>query len=158
MYPGQKSGKVWQVQVRPTLGGAAQNWVTVFDLAATSGAVAQAVKLDVAQGAVFGTTLSDTNGVTALVASAGSAGAPMALPVSYRTPPNADALHVVTDLQANTRYQVSAREGPTAATVTIANAASGNVTASPQGVLAFTVSPSGAVKDLDVIFADGFGQ
>ncbi|HEU4662676.1 MAG TPA: hypothetical protein VFS55_01465 [Dokdonella sp.] len=156
MYPGRPSGKVWQVQVRPNQAGATQKWVTVFDLAGSPAAVAQASKLDVVEGAVFGTTLTDANGTTALVSSSGVAGTPVALPVSYRTPLHANALHVVTDVQPNTAYQVSLQDEPQATRITISAGAPGNATSSAQGVLAFTTSAAGVGTDFDAIFADGF--
>jgi hypothetical protein len=156
MYPGRPSGKVWQVQVRPATGSAEQRWISVFDLASSPAQVAQAVKLDVVQGAIFGTLISDADGATALVSNAGAAGTLTTLPVSYRTP-RVRTLHVVTDLQPDTGYAVSVQSGATANTVTIAGGAPANVTSSAQGVLSFKVTPAGIVTDSDVIFADSFG-
>jgi hypothetical protein len=157
MYPGRPSGKVWQVQVRPATAGTEQRWIAVFDLASSAAGIAQARKLDVAQGAIFGTLLTDANGAIALVSNSGAAGTATTLPVSYRTP-LLGTLHVVTDLQPNTGYVVSVLGEATANTVTLAAGTPANVISSAQGVLNFRVTPTGQVTDADVIFADGFGR
>jgi len=144
--------KVWQAQVRAPNAAASQRWLTVFDTATAAAQVAPATPIAPSSGNMVGTLLSGSSN-TALLFNAGSAGTPYAGGVTYRVP-QAQTLHVLTELTPNAGYSVAVAAGSGNHDVTVSPG--GAITSSTHGVLVFSVAPDGTVGPGDRIFANGF--
>lgn len=142
MYPDSNPVKAWQVQVRAPAAGAGQQWLTVFDLAASSGAVARATPVAVDQGGIVGVQLTAPGGNAVVVSSAGAAGTPLAGAIGY-TVGNLAARHVITDLAPSMGYTVTATVSGSQQSVTVTPG--GTTMSSPQGVLSFVLNGNGAM-------------
>jgi hypothetical protein len=145
LYPSSSPTKAWQVQVRSPVAAAGQQWLTVFDLAASSAAVARATPVTVDQGGILGVQLTASDGNAVVVSSAGAAGTPLAGAIGY-TVGNVLARHVITDLAPSMGYTVSVTSNGSLQSVTVAPG--GTTMSSAQGVLSFTLSSSGKVQTL----------
>lgn len=143
LYPTSNPVKVWQVQVRPPNTAVAQQWLTVFDMSASSSSVATVTPVTVNQGSVVGITLSSAAGTDVVLQSSATAGLPVGTPISYVAPAQ-HAHHVITELAPNTAYSVVATAN--GANVTVAVSAGGTFNSSANGVLDFYVDASGAVQ------------
>jgi hypothetical protein len=136
--------KVWRTEVRPTDAAAAnRRWMTVFDLAATPGQVAAASALNVTAGAAAGALLQSAGGNGVVVSGTAAFGTAITGPLSY-TVPAAQTRHVITDLTPQAGFTVSVTVAGGNHLVTVA--AGGSRPATANGVLTFTVSPTGAVQ------------
>ena len=138
LYPSSNPVKAWQVQVRSPVAGASQQWLTVFDLSASSSSVASAKPVTVTQGGILGVQLAAPDGNAVVVGSTGAAGTPLAGTIGY-TVDNLTALHVITDLAPSAGYTVTvAAASGNRQTVTVTPG--GSTVSSVHGVLSFTVS------------------
>jgi hypothetical protein len=143
MYPGSNPAKAWQVQVRAPAASASQQWLTVFDLSASSAAVARATPVTVNQGAIVGVQLNASDGNAVVVSSTGAAGTPLAGTIGY-TVGNLAARHVITDLAPSMGYTVTATVTGSQQSVTVTPG--GTTMSSAQGVLSFVLNGNGAVQ------------
>ncbi len=165
MYPANGSGghaqtassptKVWQVQVRAADSAASQKWLTAFDLDSSAAAVASGSAINVTSGSAVGALFATGSSNQAVLFNSGAAGTTIAGSISYAVP-KAQTSHLVTELPANAGYTATVAVNGNNHNVTIAPG--GALMTSPHGVLAFSVSPSGAIGPSDRIFADGFGN
>ncbi len=137
MYPSSNPTKAWQVQVRPPVAGASQQWMTVFDLSSASSAVASAKPVAVVQGGILGVQLAAPDGSSVVVSSTGAAGTPLGGTIGY-TVDNYAALHVITDLAPSTGYSVTVATNGNQQTITVTPG--GTTMSSARGVLSFTVN------------------
>lgn len=142
-YPPKPSGKVWEVQVRPADTAPAQRWLTVFDLSASSNAVAGASAVTVDSNNVVGAFLADTDENTVVLSNAGAAGTTVQGTISYHVPAVATH-HVLTELKPNTGYAISVGVVNKQHQLTIT--VGGTHVTSANGVLEFHVAPDGAVN------------
>ncbi len=134
------SGKIYRLEVRPSSPATDLRWLTVFDTASSSGAVAAASAL-AASSNVNGVLLASTSGNRAVLFAAATAGTTVAGPITF-TEPAATTAVVVTDLSPNTGYSVSA------------TVAGGNHQVTIQPGSGFTTTSAGT---LDVSIAAGGG-
>jgi hypothetical protein len=135
MYPQSNPVKAWQVQVRPADSGVSQQWLTVFDLSTSSGAVATASKVTVTQGNAVGVLLTAADGNSVVLNNAGAIGTTISGSIVY-TIPNATTKHIITELPTNTSYSVSVSISGGNKTITVAPGTGS--TTSAKGVLSFT--------------------
>ncbi len=99
--------KVWRTEIRPAGAKTANHlWLTVFDLAPSSGQVAAATAVNVVSGSAVGALLQSAAGNSVVVSGTAPVGTAIAGPLSYIVPA-AQTLHVITDLQPSTGYTVS---------------------------------------------------
>jgi uncharacterized protein YraI len=137
-------GKVWRSEIRPT--GAATSsrvWLTVFDLAGSAAQVAAATPLNVISGPITGAVLALASGNNVTVFGTAAAGTAVAGTFTYSAPA-AQTRHVITDLTPQAGYTVSVSVSGANHVVTVTPG--GNLHATPNGVLSFAVSASGAVQ------------
>ncbi|MHB8447764.1 MAG: hypothetical protein ACYC7G_06675 [Rudaea sp.] len=130
-----------------------QAWLNVFDLDASSTAVAMASKINVIAGPATGTLLADADRNQAVLFNTGSAGSTIAGTISYSVPA-ASTAHYITEVPANTGYAVTVSVNAGMHSISITPG--GRFYSSAKGVLSFTVSAAGAVSAGDRIFANGF--
>jgi hypothetical protein len=143
MYPDSNPVKAWQVQVRAPTASASRQWLTVFDLSASSAAVARAVPVAVNQGGIVGVQLTAPDGNAVVVSSTGAAGTPLAGAIGYSVA-NLAARHVITDLAPSMGYTVTATTTGSQQSVTVTPG--GTTMSSAQGVLSFVLNGNGAVQ------------
>lgn len=153
MYPASTTPKVWQVQIHAPNSTAAQTWLNVFDLGTSIASVATASNITVTTGAATGTLLAATGGNQAVLFNTGAAGTTIAGSIAY-TVPAATTAHYITEVPANTGYNVSASVDAGIETITVAPG--GPWTSSNHGVLTFAVDATGHVSPNDRIFGNGF--
>ncbi len=137
-------GKMWRTEVRAATGttGTARRWMTVFDLAVSSGQVASATGVTINSGPAVGALLRSSTGNSAVIAGTADVGTAISGTLSYVVPA-AQTHHVVTDLTPSSGYTVSVAVSGGNHTVTIT--AGGSRNASANGVLDFQVSATGSV-------------
>ena len=143
MYPSSSPTKAWQVQVRPAAAATTNQWLTVFDLSASSSAVATASPVTVNQGSVVGVRLVGSDGVSVVINNAGTPGTPISGTVAYVVPAEA-AHHVVTGLPSFAAFTIGTASQGSDRVVTLTPG--GTFTASGKGVLDFYVNGSGGVQ------------
>ena len=135
--------KVWRTEIRPTDARAAtRRWMTVFDLAPSSGQIAAATAVNMVSGPAVGTLLQASTGNSVVISGTAPAGTAIAGPVSYVVPA-AQTRHVITDLALSTGYTISIVSSGGNHTVSIVQG--GSSVASANGVLTFQVSAAGQV-------------
>jgi hypothetical protein len=137
------SNKIWRIQVRPT-GTPAVNhlWMTVFDLAPTSGQVATATGVTITNGAATGALLQSAAGNSVVISGTSAFGTTIAGTLGY-TVPAVQTRHMITDLALSTGYTVSVTVLGGNHTVTITPG--GSVMSTANGVLTFQVTATGQV-------------
>lgn len=143
MYPSSNPAKAWQVQVRAPTTAASQQWLTVFDLSGSLGAVARATPVTVNQGSIVGVQLAASDGNAVVVSSAGAAGTPLSGTISY-TIANLSARHLITDLTPSMGYTIKASVSGSQQSVTVTPG--GTTMSSAKGVLSFQLTGSGSLK------------
>ncbi|MEO8802107.1 MAG: hypothetical protein ABI304_08460 [Rudaea sp.] len=161
MYPANASEpasnpiRVWQVQVRAPNNAASQQWLNVFDLAASATTVAIANKIVPTTGTATGTLLVASDGNAAVLFNSGNAGTTIAGTIAYSIPAAATT-NVITELPANAGYTITA--APAGGMLAVSLVPGGTQYSSAGGVLNFNLSAIGKVTPGDRIFADGFGN
>jgi hypothetical protein len=136
-------GKVWRTEVRPTDAPTAdRRWMTVFDLAATSGQVAAGSAVNVTAGPAVGALLQSAAGNSVVIAGTAAVGTAIAGALSYVVPA-AQTRHVVTDLAPSAGYTIAVSTIGGNHSVTITQG--GSSMSSANGVITFQVSASGQV-------------
>jgi hypothetical protein len=134
--------KLWRTEIRATdAATATRRWMTVFDLAPTSGQIATATPLNVT-GAAVGVLLQSSSGNNVVIAGTAPEGTAISGAISYVVPAT-QTHHVITDLTPSTGYTVSINVAGTNQTVTITPSGSSKSTAN--GVLTFQVNSGGQV-------------
>jgi hypothetical protein len=138
--------KIDRLTVRPGTAVNSNRWLTVFDPAVTPASAALASPLTQANGkvqlgAVLGVSLRAGSKAYAVLASAG--GLLVSGEVKYVVPA-LQTRHVVTDLQPNTAYSVTASVAASNATVDVKPGS--GFTTSKTGVLSFQTSATGVVS------------
>ncbi|MGA9335194.1 MAG: hypothetical protein WBV39_13020, partial [Rudaea sp.] len=151
--PASNPVKVWQVQVRAPDNSADQQWLNVFDLAASAATVATASRIVPTTGAATGTLLAGSDGNTAVLFNSGSASTTIAGTIAYSVPAFATQ-NVITEVPANSGFTISATAAGGALAVHVVPG--GLLYSSGSGVLNFDVSAAGRVTPGDRIFADDF--
>ena len=135
--------KVWRTEVRPTDAPAAsRRWMTVFDLAPSSGQVAAASSVNITAGPAVGALLQSPTGNSVVISGIAAVGTAIAGPLGYVVPA-VQTRHVITDLAPSTGYAISVSVAGGSHSVSIVPG--GSSTASANGVLTFQVSASGQV-------------
>ena len=135
--------KVWRTEVRPTDAPAAsRRWMTVFDLAPSSGQVAAASPVNITAGPAVGALLQSAAGNSVVISGTAAVGTAIAGPLGY-VAPAAQTRHVITDLAPATGYTISVVAAGGNHSVSIAQG--GSSTTSANGVLTFQVNASGQV-------------
>lgn len=135
------SDKLYALRVRGPASGSIK-WLTVFDTAASAAAVALASRIETPN--ANGALLTATGGSnTVVLFGVGAAGAPISGTIAYTQPASTTTL-IVTDLQPNTTYAVTATINGPSHDVRIAQGASGFST-SARGTLYVTIAADGTV-------------
>jgi len=135
--------KVWRTEIRATdAPTATRRWLTVFDLAPSSGQVASATSLNVAGGPAVGVLLQSPMGNSVVISGTAAVDTAIAGPFSYNVPA-AQTRHVITDLAPSTGYTISVIL--LGANHSVSLAQGGSRTTSAKGVLTFQVSAGGLV-------------
>ncbi|HEY2345995.1 MAG TPA: hypothetical protein VGH80_08930 [Xanthomonadaceae bacterium] len=142
--PGSNPDKVWQVQVRPPDTTAVQQWLTVFDTSTSATLVATASRIVVTTGAATGVLLAGGGGNSAVIVNTHAAGTTIAGTIAYAVPAAATT-HVVTELQPNKAYTVTATPSGGNHAISIVPAGNGALKSSARGVLLFDVAANGTV-------------
>jgi hypothetical protein len=136
--------KVWRTEIRATDAPAAtRRWLTVFDLAPSSGQVASATSVNVTGGPAVGVLLQSSTGNSVVISGTAPVDTAMAGPFSYAVPA-AQTRHVITDLAPSTGYTISVTVLGGNHSVSITQGGSSRTTSS-NGVLTFQVSAGGLV-------------
>jgi hypothetical protein len=140
---------VWRITVRPPActssgcsadPGASLRWLTVLDANTSSAAVANASNLS-AKG-MTGALLKGASSNSVVLFNAGVAGTTVSGAISYSIPTGVATSHVLSELPASTRYNISSTGG----TLTIAPSSGGGFVTTANGVLSFQSDASGNVS------------
>ncbi|HET6633357.1 MAG TPA: hypothetical protein VFG73_11720 [Rhodanobacteraceae bacterium] len=154
MYPTSSPTRAWQVQVRPADKNVEQRWLSVFDLAASSSQVGEALPVDVSAGNVIGTQVAGSGGGSVVLFNKGAPGTTLSGPIAYSIEA-AQAKHIIVGLAPGSTYSVSTHASGGRQYVSLS--AGGSLTASKEGVLSFTLDSAGtATASNDVIMQAGF--
>ncbi|MEO8725411.1 MAG: hypothetical protein ABI383_04755 [Acidobacteriaceae bacterium] len=138
-------GLVYRTQVTPAAPSANTQWLTVLDMSASSGAVAQVKPFWNSQHTMTGVIMTSGGSTEVVLMNAGAAGTtvPLAGYVSYYMPVG-NSTDVLAELPANTRYRVLISASGGYQTVTVTANAAGSFTTTANGTLSFAISASGA--------------
>jgi hypothetical protein len=135
--------KVWRTEIRPSDAPAAsRRWLTVFDLAPSSGQIAKATAVNVVAGAAVGTLLESPAGNSVVLSGTAPVGTAISGPLNYVVPA-AQTRHVITDLAPSAGYMISVTVVGGTHSVSIVQG--GSNVASQNGVLTFQVNAAGQV-------------
>ncbi|MDX2093244.1 MAG: hypothetical protein SFX73_35705 [Kofleriaceae bacterium] len=136
------SNKLFGIQVRGAV-EPSTNWLTVFDTAPTSAAVATASRIESLNAS--GTLLVPPTGDnTVVLFGRGTAGTAITGPIAYAQPATATKLFI-TDLPPGASYTIGVTVVGATHTVTLTPASSG-MTASSQGTLVVAIDADGRVR------------
>jgi hypothetical protein len=135
------SNRAYRLEVRAPSPASDMRWLTVFDAAASSAAVAAATRLNSSSN-VDGALLASSTGNAAVMFGASG---PVSGAVSFSEPAAATRV-VVADLAPNTSYAVSVSVSGGSHSVTIQPGS--GFTSSANGTLAVSISAAGAVSAL----------
>jgi hypothetical protein len=148
MYTDATPVKAWEIQVRAPNTNVSQQWLNVFDMSASTTAVATTTPVTVTQGGIVGVQLAASDGNSVVVSSTGPAGTPISGNIGYSVAA-VPARHIITDLAPSTGYTVTAIASGSVQNVSVS--VGGSIISSSEGVLDFNLSASGAVSTPPVI-------
>jgi hypothetical protein len=117
--------------------GPSLRWLTVLDVNASPGAVANASSLTAT--GMTGVLLQQAGGNAVALFNAGAAGTTVSGAIGYAIPAGVATRHVLSELPASVRYAVTTAAGA----VTVTPDAGGAFTSSSRGVLTFTTDAAG---------------